>query len=100
MIGGEIVQVIRGKDSVFVEVLCTTYFDRTWREIEYKILPKRGDILWWQSWKGYLSRGDHFSDLYIGWCKHSKHPAALPGEFKCGIKYPSGGDVDNERKNS
>ncbi len=76
MVGGEVVQVIVGL-GCHVEVLDTTYFDRQWRHLPDVTDIRVGDTLWWQNWKGYLSRDDHgerFTDRRVGECKPSTHP--------------------------
>lgn len=64
MIGGTIVQIVGDA----VEVLEHTHLDRCWRKLENPGLICIGDEIWWQSYTGYLSRGDVFRDKNIGTC--------------------------------
>ena len=64
MVGGTVVQV----SGSAVEVLDGTYFDRCWRKLDHPEQVRVGDVLWWQSFGGYLSRRPEFTDKKIGRC--------------------------------
>lgn len=76
MVGGEVINVVVTSERVHVEVLDTRNFDRCWRDCR-STEPRPGDSLWWQSWKGYLSREGEFSDKCIGRCAPGDAPSQL-----------------------
>lgn len=85
MCGGIVVQVLTSEtdSGLFVEVLDPDYFDRQWRHLHGVVDPdevKVGDKLWWQSFKGYLSREGEFIDVPVGPCVPTVHPAQCEAE--------------------
>jgi len=69
MIGGTVVQVVTKLDAVYIEVLDEGTLDRAWRKLDKPSLAHVGDVIWWQSYTGYLSRLGHFKDKNIGSCR-------------------------------
>lgn len=85
MCGGIIVQVLTCEtdSGLFVEVLDPECFDRQWRHLHGCVDESEvhvGDQLWWQQFKGYLSRQGCFTDAPIGACVPSVHPAQCETE--------------------
>lgn len=67
----EVVQVKIVDGVKFVEVLDTDYMDRlfrvVWRDADIRV----GDQLWWQLFRGKLTRVGEFEDRDIGRCEPS-----------------------------
>ena len=72
MIGGLVVQVLIRPNGTYVEVLDRT--DRQWRRCVCNLDIVIGDRLWWQSWEGFHSRENEFTDQPVGDCKPAAHP--------------------------
>ncbi len=69
MVGGTVVQVVTTSDAIYVEVLEHVHMDRVWRKLATGVDVQPQDNLWWQSYKGYLTRGSEFKDRDIGSCR-------------------------------
>ena len=79
MTGGRVQQVQPGLDpqTEIVEVLDVQTFDREWRLVQRSEGVDEGDLLWWQSKTGFLTRDGIFTDRDIGPCLPAQQPKSL-----------------------
>lgn len=81
MVGGEVVQVIKRPAGTYIEVMEVPHStSRAWRICDYDVDVEIGDRIWWQQWKGYLSRDGKYDDECIGSCKPAQHPDTKEGQ--------------------